>query len=102
LLGLEIGQGSPQFVVERDRPTTPLALGRDIAQLQRVADRAVRGQHHGPGRRGDFLRPQARLERQQDQDPITLWTAVFSATSVSAFASGGPLKFSLVCRCHPA
>jgi hypothetical protein len=44
--GLEVDPRGPQVVVERDRPATPLAFGRAIAQLQCIADRPVRGPHH--------------------------------------------------------
>jgi hypothetical protein len=39
--------------------------------VDRAADRSVGLGHHGPGQAGDFLRPEAGSDRQQDDNSIS-------------------------------
>jgi hypothetical protein len=73
---MESDQGGAQFRIQRHDPAAALSLRRDVAQFQGVANRAVGIQHHGPGRQGDLLRPQSRLERQQQHDAVAERIAV--------------------------
>ena len=61
----------PQLRMQRDAAAGSL-LGGVIAQLDAGGKVAVAGEHHVPGEAGNLARPQARLDREQDNQPIAV------------------------------
>ena len=59
-----------QARVDGNQPAAVL-LGRAVAQLDHVADFAGGIDHHVPGQLGDLASPQAGLDRQQHDQPVS-------------------------------